>query len=224
MAEEEERRTVDAVRLLRALAEQAMQENGPEDVQGAADVSVVPSAAVGWLREAGASKRDEEIDQPHEGAARWRSRGVRHHGGRYRPPTRNRGLRARRPLNIRLHSKMLGRRPRPKKGPGPRRTPALTWLAPNPGAVCSSSGARSCRPRGRLPRWSARSKCASNASKGSYSPPSRMNKSSRLRTDCMTFAHTFTVHLYAKCEHILRGGLGRRQQERAVTSEDPGRR
>ena len=74
---EEERRAVDNVALLRALADQAMQENGLADAQGAAAVSVVPStataaavgmdigtpryeAAVGRLLEAGALERDEE--------------------------------------------------------------------------------------------------------------------------------------------------------------------
>jgi hypothetical protein len=42
---EEERRAVDNVGLLRALADQAMQENGLADAQGAAAVSVVPSTA-----------------------------------------------------------------------------------------------------------------------------------------------------------------------------------
>ncbi len=77
---EEERRAVDAVGLLRALAEQAMQENGLADVQGAAAVSVVPAtatvsaagmdigtprynAAIEQLLEAGALERDEEIDR-----------------------------------------------------------------------------------------------------------------------------------------------------------------
>src|SRR3712207_4926209 len=74
---EEERGAVDARGLLRALAEQAMQENGLADAQGAAAVSVVPStataaavgmdigtpryeAAVGRLLEAGALERDAE--------------------------------------------------------------------------------------------------------------------------------------------------------------------
>ena len=74
---EEERGAVDARGLLRALAEQAMQENGLADAQGAASVSVVPStataaaagmdvgtpryeAAVGRLLESGALERDEE--------------------------------------------------------------------------------------------------------------------------------------------------------------------
>ena len=73
----EERGAVDARDLLRALAGQAMQENGLADAQGAASVSVVPStataaaagmdigtpryeAAVGRLLEAGALERDEE--------------------------------------------------------------------------------------------------------------------------------------------------------------------
>ncbi len=77
---EEERGAVDDVGLLRALAEQAMQENGLADAQGAASVSVVPStataaaagmdigtpryeAAVGRLLEAGALERDEERDR-----------------------------------------------------------------------------------------------------------------------------------------------------------------
>ena len=42
---EEERGTIDDVGLLRALAKQAMQENGLADAQGAASVSVVPSTA-----------------------------------------------------------------------------------------------------------------------------------------------------------------------------------
>jgi hypothetical protein len=71
---EEERGAVDAVGLLRAMADQAMQENGLADAQGATSVSVVPSAAtaatagmdigtprydaaVGWLLEAGALER-----------------------------------------------------------------------------------------------------------------------------------------------------------------------
>ena len=71
---EEERGAVDGVGLLRAMADQAMQENGLADAQGAASVSVVPStataatagmdmgtprydAAVGWLLEAGALER-----------------------------------------------------------------------------------------------------------------------------------------------------------------------
>jgi len=74
---EEERGAVDEVGLLRALAEQAMQENGLADAQGAAAVSVVPStataaaagmdlgtpryeAAVGRLLEAGVLEREEE--------------------------------------------------------------------------------------------------------------------------------------------------------------------
>jgi hypothetical protein len=77
---EEEHGTVVDVGLLRALAEQAMQENGLADAQGAASVSVVPStataaaagmdigtpryeAAVGRLLEVGALERAEEIDQ-----------------------------------------------------------------------------------------------------------------------------------------------------------------
>ena len=77
---EEERDAVDAVGLLRALAEQAMQENGLADVQGAAAVSVVPStaaaaaarmdigtppydAAIEQLLEAGALERDEQTDR-----------------------------------------------------------------------------------------------------------------------------------------------------------------
>jgi hypothetical protein len=72
---EEERGAIDDVGLLRALAEQAMQENGLADAQGAASVSVVPStatvaaagmdigtpryeAAIGRLLEAGALERD----------------------------------------------------------------------------------------------------------------------------------------------------------------------
>ncbi len=79
---EEERGAVDDVGLLRALADQAMQENGLADAQGAAAVSVVPStataaaagmdigtpryeAAVGRLLEAGALERDAEIDRLH---------------------------------------------------------------------------------------------------------------------------------------------------------------
>ena len=42
---EEERGAVDEVGLLRALADQAMQENGLADAQGAASVSIVPSTA-----------------------------------------------------------------------------------------------------------------------------------------------------------------------------------
>jgi len=42
---EEERGAVDAVGLLRAMADQAMQENGLADAQGAASVAVVPSTA-----------------------------------------------------------------------------------------------------------------------------------------------------------------------------------
>src|SRR5829696_5973514 len=78
---EEERGAVDEVGLLRALADQAMQENGLADAQGAASVSIVPStasvaaagmdigtprydAAEGRLLEAGALERDEEIDRP----------------------------------------------------------------------------------------------------------------------------------------------------------------
>ncbi len=77
---EEERRDVDSVQLLRAMAEQAMQENGLADAQGAASVSVVPTmataatagmevgtprydAAIGQLLEAGALERDEELDR-----------------------------------------------------------------------------------------------------------------------------------------------------------------
>lgn len=77
---EEERRAVDAVGLLRALAEQAMQENGLADVQGAAPVSIIPAtaavatagmdigtprydAAIEQLLEAGALERDEDIDR-----------------------------------------------------------------------------------------------------------------------------------------------------------------
>src|SRR5215212_1785743 len=83
---EEERGAVDVVGLLRAMADQAMQENGLADAQGAASVSVVPStataatagmdmgtppydAAVGWLLEAGALERDEEIDRLHANVA-----------------------------------------------------------------------------------------------------------------------------------------------------------
>jgi hypothetical protein len=78
---EEERGAVNEVGLLRALADQAMQENGLADAQGAASVSVVPStatvaaagmdigtprynAAVRRLLEAGALERYEETDQP----------------------------------------------------------------------------------------------------------------------------------------------------------------
>ncbi len=77
---EEERRAVDAVGLLRALAEQAMQEHGLADAQGAAAVSVVPAtaavaaagmdigtprynAAIEQLLQAGALERDEELDR-----------------------------------------------------------------------------------------------------------------------------------------------------------------
>ncbi len=83
---EEERGTVDAVGLLRALAEQAMQENGLADAQGAAAVSVVPStaaaaaagmdigtpaynAAIEQLLEAEALERDEETDRLHANVA-----------------------------------------------------------------------------------------------------------------------------------------------------------
>jgi hypothetical protein len=79
---EEERGAINDVGLLRALAEQAMQENGLADAQGAAAVSVVPStataaaagmdigtprydAAVGRLLEAGALERDEGRDRQH---------------------------------------------------------------------------------------------------------------------------------------------------------------
>ncbi|MDQ4126961.1 MAG: hypothetical protein M3151_03260 [Actinomycetota bacterium] len=78
---ENERRAVDAEGLLRALADQAMQENGLADAQGAAAVSVAPStatvaaagmeigtprydAAVGRLLELGALERVEESDRP----------------------------------------------------------------------------------------------------------------------------------------------------------------
>ncbi len=74
---EDERRAADAVGLLRALANQVMQENGLADAQGAAAVSVVPStatvaaagmdigtprydAAVGRLLELGALEREEQ--------------------------------------------------------------------------------------------------------------------------------------------------------------------
>jgi hypothetical protein len=77
---EEERGVVDEVGLLRALAEQAMQENGLADAQGAASVPVVPStatvaaagmdigaprydAAIRRLLEAGALERYEETDR-----------------------------------------------------------------------------------------------------------------------------------------------------------------
>ena len=86
MHNEEERRAVNAVGLLRALAEQAMQENGLADVQGTAAVFVVPStataaaagmdigtpaynAAVEQLLEAGALERDQALDRLHEGVA-----------------------------------------------------------------------------------------------------------------------------------------------------------
>src|ERR687894_2131433 len=76
----EERGAVDEMGLLRALADQAMQENGLADAQGAASVSVVPStatvaaagmdigtprydAAIRRLLEAGALERDEETDR-----------------------------------------------------------------------------------------------------------------------------------------------------------------
>lgn len=79
---EEKRGAVDAMGLLRALAEQAMQEKGLADVQGAARVSVVPStatvtvagmdigtpryaAATERLLRVGALERDEEIDWLH---------------------------------------------------------------------------------------------------------------------------------------------------------------
>ena len=76
---EEERGAVDEVGLLRALADQAMQENGLADAQGAPSVSVVPStatvaagmdigtprydAAIRRLLEAGALERYEETDR-----------------------------------------------------------------------------------------------------------------------------------------------------------------
>ena len=75
----EERGAVDEVGLLRALADQAMQENGLADAQGAASVPVVPStatvaaagmdigtprydAAIRRLLETGALERYEETD------------------------------------------------------------------------------------------------------------------------------------------------------------------
>src|ERR671916_2095416 len=77
---EEERDVVDEMGLLRALAEQAMQENGLADAQGAASVPVVPStatvaaagmdigtprydAAIRRLLEAGAPEPYEETDR-----------------------------------------------------------------------------------------------------------------------------------------------------------------
>ena len=67
------------------------------------------------------------------------------------------------------------------KAEAPEEAPALAesgWSSANPEAPgAPSSGAGSCHPRRRPPRWSVASKDASNASSSSYSPPSKIGGS-----------------------------------------------